>query len=85
MNAAKYADTQIVTVSLRIADGMIRFNIIDEGIGFIPASSANIQEGSGWGMKIMRERAELIGGSFQVVSVPGKGTTLSVNVPLEEV
>ena len=85
MNAAKYADTQIVTVRLRIVDGKILFTVTDEGNGFIPASSENIQEGSGWGMKIMRERAELIGGSFHVVSVPGKGTTLSVNVPLEEV
>jgi signal transduction histidine kinase len=35
-------------------------------------------------MNSMRERAELIGGSFQVDSAPGKGTTVSVEIPLED-
>jgi signal transduction histidine kinase len=84
MNAAKHADTRVVTISLRIADGMIWFTIVDEGSGFTSASSTNKQDGSGWGMTIMRERAELIGGNFHVDSAPGKGTVVSVNVPLED-
>jgi len=43
-----------------------------------------MQKGSGWGMKIMRERAELIGGHFHVNSAPGKGTVVSVYLPLED-
>lgn len=80
MNASKHAGTEIVTIRLKIADGMVRFTVVDDGNGF----NSHIQEGSGWGMKIMRERAELVGGNFRVDSAPGKGTVLSVSVPLEE-
>ena len=83
MNAAKHADTQIVTISLRVVEGIIRFSVVDKGNGFTPASSSNNPDGSGWGMKIMHERAELIGGNFQVDSAPGKGTIVSVSLPLE--
>jgi len=84
MNAAKHADTQFVTIKLRRTDGMIRFAVVDEGNGFMPAPSPLMQKGSGWGMKIMRERAELIGGHFHVNSAPGKGTVVSVYLPLED-
>jgi signal transduction histidine kinase len=83
MNSSKHADTQIITISLRIVDSMIRFAVSDEGKGFLPALSSDIQNEFGWGMKIMRERAELIGGNFHVESVPGKGTVVFVNLPLE--
>jgi PAS domain S-box-containing protein len=83
MNAAKHADTRIVMISLRIVEGIIRFTVVDEGNGFTLATSSNNADGSGWGMKIMRERAELIGGNFQVDSAPGKGTIVSVSLPLE--
>lgn len=85
MNAAKHADTQIVTINLSRKAGMIFFAVTDKGHGFIPSSSSNIQKGSGWGMKIMRERAELIGGNFYVDSAPGKGTKVSVEMPMEDV
>ncbi len=83
INAAKHADTQVVTIQLRITAGTLRLSVCDEGKGFMPALSSEYQKASGWGMKIMRERAELIGGIFQVDSAPGKGTVVSVELPLE--
>ncbi|MDD2270638.1 MAG: sensor histidine kinase [Desulfuromonadaceae bacterium] len=84
MNASKHAATMEVTISISRDNGMLRFMISDDGRGFTPASFEHIQGGSGWGIKIMRERAELIGGNFQVDSAPGKGTVVSVSLPLEE-
>ena len=85
MNASKHADTQAVTIKLRITEGKIWFTVADEGNGCLLVSSSHIQGGSGWGMKIMRERAELIGGNFHVSSAPGKGTVVSVELPLEDI
>lgn len=85
MNVVKHANAHIVAITLRKADGMIRFSVFDNGEGFLPKEPSHIQNSSGWGVKIMRERAELIGGTFLVESVPGKGTTVSVIMPLKDV
>lgn len=85
MNVLKHAAAGTVTIKLRIVGDMIRFSVADDGEGFLPNGPSHIQNSSGWGVKIMRERAELIGGIFQVESVPGKGTTVSVVMPLKDV
>lgn len=84
-NVAKHAGTQIVTIKLQNSDGMIRLLVIDEGQGFIAACSSDASGGPGWGIKIMNERTKMIGGSFKLESAPGKGTVVSVNLPLEKV
>ena len=84
MNMAKHAAAKIVTIKLTSSDGMILLEVSDAGKGFMPPEILNIRNGSGWGIRIMRERAELIGGKFRVDSVPGTGTTVSVVVPFEE-
>jgi len=81
MNAAKHAETPIVTIKLHNDGTVIELAVVDEGKGRTAASSP-VQEGSGWGMKIMRARAELIGGQFFVVSIPENGTVVSVLLPI---
>ena len=82
MNVSKYADSQNVTIKLRKTNDMIMFEVIDEGRGFLVKKPSLNQSGCGWGMTIMRERAELNGGRFRVDSAPGQGTTISVIMPL---
>lgn len=81
MNAAKHADTPIVTIKLHNDGTVIELAVVDEGKGRTVASSP-VQEETGWGMKIMRARAELIGGQFFVVSIPENGTVVSVLLPI---
>ena len=83
MNTAKHAHTLNVTIRLWWDDGIFKFDIIDEGKGLNPVSLSPKKDGTGWGMKIMRERTEQFGGTFQVDSIPGKGTTISIKLPLE--
>lgn len=85
MNVVKHAATQNVTIKLRITGGIVCFAVSDDGNGFLPASSSYNLTDSGWGMTIMRERAELNGGNFHVDSTPGKGTTVSVVMPLKDI
>jgi signal transduction histidine kinase len=82
MNTAKHAEAKKVTVTLGCDAGRVRFTIIDDGKGFTPPSTSHPQA-SGWGMTIMRERAELAGGDFTIDSRPGQGSTITVEIPRE--
>jgi signal transduction histidine kinase len=82
MNTAKHADAETVTITLGCDSGTVRFTIVDNGKGFTPPSTLHPQV-SGWGMTIMRERAELVGGHFTFDSQSGQGTTVTVEIPVE--
>jgi signal transduction histidine kinase len=82
MNTVKHAEAKIVTIALSCDQDKVRFTVVDDGKGFTPPSSLHPHV-SGWGMTIMRERAELVGGNFSIDSQPGQGTTVTVVIPLE--
>jgi len=79
-NTAKHACARNTTVFLGCRDGMLLLSIADDGKGFIPGSASLPREGSGWGLTIMRERAELFGGIFRLDSEPGMGTVVTVEI-----
>ena len=55
---------------------------MDDGVGFDPARLKEAGEHHGWGLMTMTERAEMIGGRFSLESRTGRGTIVSVEVPL---
>ena len=65
-NVAKYASASKVTISLSSCSAKVGLSITDNGQGFIPHKTSLQPTGSGWGLTIMRERAELIGGSLRL-------------------
>ena len=78
-NVTKHSQATYVRVSLRKADKFIRLSVTDNGAGF-NAESARTKPMS-FGLAGMRERAALLGGTLQVRSSPGKGTTVTVELP----
>ena len=86
-NAIKHSRARFVNIQIKsdTAD-VFRFTVRDDGIGFAPKSveAGDVLRGTGLGMKTMRERAEAIGGSLRILSVPGQGTVIEVVVPLKE-
>jgi signal transduction histidine kinase len=72
-NAARHGGAGVVRVELAGGD-RVRFAVTDEGAGFDPSVAAPGR----FGLTIMRERAEAIGGSFRVASQPGTGTKVEV-------
>ena len=60
-------------------DGRIRLSVEDDGRGFDP-NFATHKEAQTWGLKIMRERIESIGGNLQIKSELGKGTEVTFEV-----
>src|SRR5206468_12007709 len=71
-NVAKYAEARQALVRLQGSDGEIRFEVEDDGRGFDPATTPR-----GSGMVNMSDRLAAIGGSLEVRSAPGSGTTLA--------
>ena len=63
-------------------DDTMHLEIGDNGCAFTPQRVAEAQADGHLGLLGMRERAELLGGSFQLEATPGKGTTIRVSVPV---
>lgn len=80
-NAMKYADVDVVDVTLMDRGEYLEVIIEDEGGGFDMHGSPR---GSGLGLFGMRERAEAIGGNFSIKSVVGKGTKIALILPLKK-
>ncbi len=82
-NVAKHAAAGKVVVTLTMQPHEINLSIEDDGQGFDPGPVLNGGvEPAGWGLLGIRERALLLGGSYNVESAPGQGTVIRVNVPL---
>jgi two-component system sensor histidine kinase UhpB len=79
MNIARHARASEVRLVLRQEGQTVCLTIQDNGIGIESWQEAN-RPGS-HGLTIMRERAEAFGGTLQVRSVPGQGTTVEVTIP----
>lgn len=87
-NIAKHVqhpNTQ-VTILLEKHDHQVRLEIKDNGDGFeLPEELSDLIHLGHLGLVGMRERAELLGGKFEIQSQKGKGTSLIITVPLEHV
>jgi PAS domain S-box-containing protein len=78
-NIARHSGATTVTVNLTIASDLITLQIMDDGIGFDVEQS---RLAAGLGLIGMQERMRLIGGEFEILSQPGKGTRISCRTPL---
>ena len=76
-NVAKYADASSARVNLLVEDGQLTFEVSDDGRGF---DSATTPLGSG--MQNMADRLAALGGSIEVRSNPGAGTTVGGRIPV---
>lgn len=80
-NVARHAHATRATVGILQHDGSISVEITDNGCGFQAQDAAPARGRKRLGLLGMRERAEMIGGTFAVDSTPGKGTTIQVEIP----
>ena len=78
-NVAKHAEATHVSVLLERRADEVRLIVEDDGAGFDP-DSGPVRHGMG--LAGMRERVTAVGGSVEVESAPGEGTTVFVRIPL---
>jgi signal transduction histidine kinase len=79
-NAAKHAMDAPVRVGLAAVDGWLTLQVCDEGPGFDVRAQPK-----GTGLQGMSDRLQSVGGTLEVASVSGTGTTVYGRVPLSEV
>jgi signal transduction histidine kinase/DNA-binding response OmpR family regulator len=94
-NAVKFTEAGSITVRLATADGRLVLTVADTGVG-IPGSelgrifdrfhraeggAGRSGEGTGIGLALVRDLAAALGGTVEVSSVPGTGSTFTVSVP----
>jgi signal transduction histidine kinase len=78
VNALKHSRSEEITVTITDDDGWIHIVVEDDGAGFNP--EAEVSEDH-VGMRLMKERAESLGGRIDLVSAPGSGTRLEAILP----
>ncbi len=81
-NALKHSGTPRLKVGLVIDSGTAELTVQDEGAGFDPQTASRPSDGMHFGLVGMRERVELLGGRFDVRSVPAVETTVTATIPL---
>ena len=83
VNAVKNGHARRIRILVSIGREMLRVKIADDGLGFdVDKVRSEAEEKGAWGLVNMEDRASMIGGEFTVTSEPGKGTTVSLAVPL---
>ncbi len=82
-NIIKYAQTPTARVALTYAAHDVILEVEDHGAGF-NAKAATLSQRSTWGLLGMQERAELLGGQFEIQSNPGAGTRVQVTIPYQQ-
>jgi signal transduction histidine kinase len=84
-NAKKHAEATRVVVRLGVYEDLFVAQVIDNGRGFDVAKvESNYSSRGSLGMVNLRERAELVGGNLTIESTPGRGTRITLAVPVQD-
>jgi PAS domain S-box-containing protein len=79
-NSLRHSKSRSGHVSLQMEGGRIRLEVSDDGIGFNLEGAS----GQGHGLQNMVARAHKLGANFQIISKPGSGAQILVELPLED-
>jgi signal transduction histidine kinase len=77
-NAVKHAQPDRVRLRLHHQDGQVAVTVTDDGAGFDPSLAT---QRHGLGLGLMRQRVAELGGTLQLDSTPGQGTTVQILLP----
>lgn len=80
-NVRKHGQAHSVQVRFEQRDDRAHITVQDDGVGFDPESQAT-GEGGHFGLRFLQERAQEVGGSVAIVTSPGQGTRVEVEVPV---
>lgn len=78
-NVARHADATRIEIRMRVREGLVILEVRDDGRGI---SESEIQARTSLGLIGIRERSGILGGSVHIEGFPGRGTIVSVRIPL---
>lgn len=82
-NIIKHSTAHTAEISIRLTSSQIHLTIRDDGRGFIPKNPDGKSSREGFGLLGMSERAHLLKAEYHIVSEPGQGTKIFINLPYE--
>lgn len=82
-NVQKHSEGKKVKIDLNITETEVNLYIEDDGKGFKVSKVLADKDRDGYGLLGMRERVELLNGQFNILSESGKGTSISINIPIQ--
>jgi two-component system sensor histidine kinase DegS len=77
-NAVRQSQANQVTAQMDISDAAVKISVEDNGKGF---DADTVLEGSGMGLKMIKERVEMLGGYMEIDSVIGQGSRIVFQIP----
>jgi signal transduction histidine kinase len=80
-NVARHAEPTRVAITARGEGERVVIEVADDGRGFDPSRARPRIQGGHLGLAAMSERAALAGGELRITSVPGRGTTIRLDLP----
>ena len=82
-NTVRHAGASTLWISFRVHEGEATVKVRDDGSGFdVQRARARIAAATGMGLLVMQERVKTLGGSMEIDSAPGRGTSVSASLPL---
>jgi PAS domain S-box-containing protein len=81
-NVARHAQASEAKVKIQKLENAVYLKVIDNGKGFTSKKGLHSKWGKRLGLVGMRERLEMVGGSFTITSTAGRGTTVVAQIPL---
>jgi PAS domain S-box-containing protein len=82
-NIGKHAEASHISISVKSSDSMIHCALQDDGTGFDPTNKrTNGSVSPGMGLLTMEERSRILGGYLDITSGEGKGTRISLMIPV---
>ena len=84
LNAVNHAAPRRVEVSLEYGERSLTLRVVDDGMGMPPDALDAAAAGEHLGIAGMRDRAQRGGGTLDIATAPGHGTTVSVSLPIRE-
>ena len=76
-NAARHSQATLLKINVDLTDDLIRVGVDDNGKGF----DVDTVQSQNLGLKLIRERTEMLGGTFEIDSAMGKGTRVMFSLP----
>ncbi len=78
-NAVHQNQANLVKIQLDMGSTLVKFSMDDNGKGF---DTEALGKEANLGLKLIKERAEMLGGSFEINSSPGKGARVNLSIPV---
>ena len=82
LNSVEHANPEMIQVEIIWKQEGISFFVKDNGVGFNQSSIDNVPEAGHFGLLNLKLRTERVGGSVNIISAEGKGTSVIGNIPI---